>query len=159
MDTYSYISENGTVRQIEDLIAKAKNEEQDAEITSLRSRVSAVEQEVKKPNGYYHRSVRSFVSSDNPYTWTANHDGFLKVSAMKTADGFTVRLKVNGVLMDSVPYYGTDSSGTALNFPIFSVTLSAWVKQGDQIIIDSDQSGTPSNTYWYVPGISLQYFA
>ncbi len=35
MDTYSFISENGTVRQIEDLIAKAKNEEQDERLDAL----------------------------------------------------------------------------------------------------------------------------
>ena len=159
MDTYSYISENGTVRQIEDLIAKAKNEEQDTEIASLRSRVSTVEQEVKRLNEYYSKSVRSFVSSASPYTWAANHDGFLKVSVMKTVAGFTVRLKVNGKVMDSAPYYDTDSGGTPLNFPIFSVTLSAWVKQGDQITVDSDQSGTPAAGYWYVANMSLQYSA
>lgn len=37
MDTYSYISENGTTRQIEDLIAKAKNEEQDARISEIEN--------------------------------------------------------------------------------------------------------------------------
>lgn len=39
MDTYSYISENGTVRQIEDLLAKAKNEEQDARLQTLERQV------------------------------------------------------------------------------------------------------------------------
>lgn len=38
MDTYSYISENGTVRQIEDLLAKAKNEEQDIRIAALEQK-------------------------------------------------------------------------------------------------------------------------
>ena len=32
METYSYISENGTVRQIEDLIAKARDDEQDVQL-------------------------------------------------------------------------------------------------------------------------------
>ena len=40
MDTYSYISENGTVRQIEDLLAKAKNEEQDLQLQQLRTDVN-----------------------------------------------------------------------------------------------------------------------
>lgn len=39
MDTYSYISENGTVRQIEDLLAKAKNEEQDTRLQALERQV------------------------------------------------------------------------------------------------------------------------
>ncbi len=42
MDTYSYISENGTVRQIEDLIAKAKNEEQDTDIAANRTAINAL---------------------------------------------------------------------------------------------------------------------
>ena len=35
MDEYSFISENGTVRQIRDLVAKAKDEEQDARLDYL----------------------------------------------------------------------------------------------------------------------------
>lgn len=35
MDEYSYISENGTVRQIRDLVAKAKDEEQDLRLDAL----------------------------------------------------------------------------------------------------------------------------
>ena len=35
MDEYSYISENGTVRQIRDLVAKAKDEEQDERLDYL----------------------------------------------------------------------------------------------------------------------------
>lgn len=37
MDEYSFISENGTVRQIRDLVAKAKDEEQDVRITALET--------------------------------------------------------------------------------------------------------------------------
>lgn len=40
MDEYSFISENGTVRQIRDLIAKAKDEEQDVRLDTLESAVS-----------------------------------------------------------------------------------------------------------------------
>lgn len=40
MDEYSYISENGTVRQIRDLIAKAKDEEQDTSISGLAQELS-----------------------------------------------------------------------------------------------------------------------
>ena len=37
MEEYSYISENGNVRQIRDLIAKAKDAEQDAKILALET--------------------------------------------------------------------------------------------------------------------------
>ena len=43
METYSYISENGTVRQIEDLIAKARDDEQDVQLQSLDRRTTALE--------------------------------------------------------------------------------------------------------------------
>lgn len=41
MDEYSFISENGTVRQIRDLLAKAKDEEQDARLTALEQAVAS----------------------------------------------------------------------------------------------------------------------
>lgn len=40
MEEYSYISENGTVRQIRDLIAKAKDAEQDEQISQQASGIS-----------------------------------------------------------------------------------------------------------------------
>ena len=40
MDEYSFISENGNVRQIRDLIAKEKDEQQDNRLNSLESVVS-----------------------------------------------------------------------------------------------------------------------
>lgn len=48
MDTYSYISENGTVRQIEDLLAKAKNEQQDTEIQANRNAINALSADVSE---------------------------------------------------------------------------------------------------------------
>lgn len=53
MDTYSYISENGTVRQIEDLIAKAKNEEQDAGIAENRTAINALSGRVGAMEGKF----------------------------------------------------------------------------------------------------------
>lgn len=43
MEEYSYISENGNVRQIRDLVAKAKDEEQDTAISGLAGRTAALE--------------------------------------------------------------------------------------------------------------------
>lgn len=59
MDTYSYISENGTVRQIEDLLAKAKNEEQDLQLQQLRTDVNG-----KQPIEYVD-------GQQNVDTWTS----------------------------------------------------------------------------------------
>lgn len=46
MDEYSFISENGNVRQIRDLIAKEKDEQQDAQIADLYTKVG-------QPNIFY----------------------------------------------------------------------------------------------------------
>lgn len=157
MDTYSYISENGTVRQIEDLLAKAKNEEQDAEITSLRSRVSAVEQEVQKPNVGTTSTVRKYVYQESPIVFTANRTGFLTVRVFKAQEGFTVTLKVNGVSVDWIPYHGTTIDGETLDFPVLGSVLTAWVKSGDVVRIESDQSQSIAVKPWYVMGYNIQY--
>lgn len=157
MDTYSYISENGTVRQIEDLIAKAKNEEQDTEITSLRNRVSAVEQEVRKPNRGTTSTVRKYVYQERPFVFTASQTGFLTVRVFKAQDGFTITLKVNGVSVDWIPYHGTTADGETLNFPVVGSVLTAWIKSGDVIRLESDQSQSVAVKPWYVMGYNIQY--
>lgn len=157
MDTYSYISENGTVRQIEDLLAKAKNEEQDAEITSLRSRVSAVEQEVTKPNAGATSAIRKYVYQESPIVFTAGRTGYLTVRVFKAQEGFTVTLKVNGVSVDWIPYHGTTADGEPLDFPIIGSVLTAWVKSGDAVRIESDQSQSIAVKPWYVMGYNIQY--
>lgn len=65
MDTYSYISENGTVRQIEDLLAKAKNEEQDTEIQANRNAINALSADVGE--GFL-KCVKSTESQDTEAT-------------------------------------------------------------------------------------------
>lgn len=47
MDEYSFISENGTVRQIRDLIAKAKDEEQDTRLDGFDVKLSGITDTVK----------------------------------------------------------------------------------------------------------------
>lgn len=77
MDTYSYISENGTVRQIEDLLAKARDDAQDADISQLRADVNG-----KQPIEY----VDGQQSID---TWTSQIvDGLEEREFVITNDGF-----------------------------------------------------------------------
>lgn len=147
----------GVFYDVQDTAATDKNVQQDVEIGSLQTRVSAVEQEAKKPNGLFQKDLRTFVTETNPYTWTANHSGFLRVSAMKKVGGYSVRLRVNGQYRALETYWGTDATGTPLNFPIFSVTLTAWVEEGDQIVINSNEQGAPSTDSWYVANLNLQY--
>lgn len=42
MDEYSFISENGNIRQIRDLIAKEKDEQQDAAINEINSKINGL---------------------------------------------------------------------------------------------------------------------
>lgn len=149
----------GVFYDVQDTAATNKNVQQDTEIGSLQSRVSAVEQKTAVLGGYSLVEMRSFVTAANPRTWTAPADGIIKAFTMKKASGYTVRLKLNGNVVDSAPYYGTDSSGTPLNFPVFAATLSTRVNSGDQIVIDSDEEGAPSTDSWYISTISFQYVA
>lgn len=147
----------GVFYDVQDTAATNKNAQQDTEIGSLQTRVSAVEQKTAVPNRYLLVEKRSFVTAASTVTWTAPADGIIKVFAIKKASGYTIRLKLNGTVVDSAPYYGTDSSGTPLNFPVFAATLFTRVNSGDQIVIDSDEASAPSTDSWYVPTINFQY--
>ena len=48
MDEYSFISENGNVRQIRDLIAKEKDEQQDTEINNNKTAIDALSASVEQ---------------------------------------------------------------------------------------------------------------
>lgn len=67
METYSYISENGTVRQIEDLLAKARNDEQDEQLRTLDGRTTALEA-VKPINSIRQNDLRGVTSGACFYT-------------------------------------------------------------------------------------------
>lgn len=78
MDTYSYISENGTVRQIEDLIAKARNEEQDTEIAANRTAINALTASVEN-------SLKMRVRTLNPRYFEGNNEKEFLSNAVKAA--------------------------------------------------------------------------
>lgn len=147
----------GVFYDVQDAAATNKNVQQDAEIGSLQTRVSAVEQEVRRPNKLYSLEARSFITSTSTFTWTANHDGFLRVSVMKKAPSYTVFMNVNGEDIASESYYGTDAAGTQLNLPVYSTVLTAWVKEGDRIVVYSNEEAVPTTDSWYVAGLNLQY--
>ncbi len=152
MDEYSFISENGNVRQIRDLIAKEKDEQQDQRLDALEERKQGYD---AQSNTY----PRAFVKQNAPTSLIVLHDGLLVVEAHKKVAGYTVRLKVNGVVKDSTGYFGEDSSGTPLNFPIFTTTLRSWVTKNDVVTIDSDNSasGYPTTDDWYIAVAKLYY--
>lgn len=152
MDEYSFISENGNVRQIRDLIAKEKDEQQDQRLDVLEERKQGYDAE---SNTY----PRAFIKQNAPVSYTPQHDGLLVVEVHKKVAGYTARLKVNGSVKDSTGYFGDDSSGTPLNFPMFSTRLQAWVSKNDAVVIDSDNpaSGLPTTDDWYIAVIKLYY--
>ena len=106
---------------------------------------------------------RSFITSSQIITRTVNHTGLYKVYAHKSFNGYTIKLEVNGNIIDSFGFYGADSSGTDLpwgnNNPSSGadITLSAFVKKGDIIKIYSDDTGSASTNSWYVYSCVLQY--
>lgn len=76
MDEYSFISENGNVRQIRDLIAKEKDEQQDAQIADLYTKIG-------QPNIFYR--------SHNFQSLTIQPGGLAETSAtFSEADGIPV---------------------------------------------------------------------
>lgn len=93
MDTYSYISENGTVRQIEDLIAKAKNEEQDTEIQANRNAINALSASVEVQFNFRVRAMSP------RYFEGANERAFLKNAVDYAIEQGTLSKQGQGVLI------------------------------------------------------------
>ena len=119
---------------------------------------------IKDLNTYtqrYVNVVRAFITETQTISLTSTFTGLLKVYAHKTGSGNTIRLKINGREIDQFSCFSTDSSGTDLPWITtgsgVDVVLSAYVKKGDSILIDSDQSVTPSTNSWYVYSYIIQY--
>lgn len=81
MDEYSYISENGAVRQIRDLIAKAKDEEQDTNISNLSGSLQIFETQTAANLAARVRTVGT------EYVTAANQKDFLKAVAAAAING------------------------------------------------------------------------
>lgn len=111
-------------------------------------------------NNRVNTNVRTFITSSQIHTFTATKTGLLKAYMHKSNGGYTVRLFVNGVTVDQLSCYGEDSSGTVLPWIAdggIDATLSAFVKEGDVVKIDSDESGSASTNSWYLYATVLQY--
>lgn len=111
-------------------------------------------------NNRVNTNVRAFITSSQVHTFTATKTGLLKAYIHKSGSGYTARLFVNGVSVDQLSCFGEDNSGTALPWIAdggIDATLSAFVKQGDVVKIDSDESGSASTNSWYLYATVLQY--
>lgn len=140
MDTYSYISENGTVRQIEDLIAKAKNEEQDTEIGANRTAINALSGRVGVMEGKFPLVVveeidiafSGNINAGEPYAWQMERskEGFYPVSyTLQNPLSPYVTIGAEGVTRESghLKLSGFfKSTESALNYQV--LVKSVWLK-------------------------------
>ena len=134
-----------------------------AAIETVKDYTKSYADNVMAYNRYQGFNDRSFITSSQVITRTVNHTGFYKVYAHKSFNGYTIKLEVNGNIVDTFGFFGADSSGTDLPWGNGNprsgadITLSAFVKKGDTIRIFSDESNTPSTNSWYVYSCVLQY--
>ena len=125
--------------------------------------IDAVNESITEELHYNNRvntNIRSFITSSQSHTFTASKTGLLKAYMHKSGSGYTARLFVNGVSVDQLSCFGEDSSGTVLPWIAdggIDVTLSTFVKEGDVVKIDSDESGSASTNSWYLYATVLQY--
>lgn len=87
---------------------------------------------------------RQFVYQGHALTWIATHTGRLTLRLLKHGDGYSLYLgNQNGMLDTYDNFFGSDSQGTGVSDA--SITLSAYVKKGDTIRLESN---LPSTTPW-----------
>lgn len=87
---------------------------------------------------------RQFVYQGHALTWIATHTGRLTLRLLKHGDGYSLYLgNQNGMLDTYDNFFGSDSQGTGVSDA--SITLSAYVKKGDAIRLESN---LPSTTPW-----------
>ena len=87
---------------------------------------------------------RQFVYQGHALTWSATHTGRLTLRLLKHGDGYSLYLgNQNGMLDTYDNFFGSDSQGTGVSDA--SITLSAYVKKGDVIRLESN---LPSTTAW-----------
>lgn len=87
---------------------------------------------------------RKFVYQGNSLSWTATHTGRLTLRLLKHGDGYSLYLgNQNGMLDVYDNFFGSESQGTGVSDA--SITLSAYVKKGDVIRLETN---LPSTTAW-----------
>lgn len=139
------------------LIVKAKHTPVPADF------MDAVDESIIEELHYNNRvntNVKAFITSSQTHTFTATKTGLLKAYMHKSGSGYTARLFVNGVSVDQLSCFGEDSSGTVLPWIAnggIDATLSTFVKEGDVVKIDSDESGSATTNSWYLYATVLQY--
>lgn len=138
MDEYSFISENGTVRQIRDLMAKEKDEEQDGKIAQLEAEMSVVNKKLG--------AIQLFtvgVGAANKVV--VPKDGFLIFSfnlGSGSSGNVRPQVNVNGVLVS----VGANDTTATYSFSLSTLTLP--VCSGDVVYLTTS-AGITSYARFY----------
>lgn len=84
---------------------------------------------------------RKFVHENNSLSWTATHTGKLTLRLVKHGDGYSLYLgNQNGMLDTYDNFFGTPTQ--AIGITEVSITMTAWVKKGDVIRLESNLPST-----------------
>lgn len=141
MDEYSFISENGTVRQIRDLVAEAKDEEQDARITALETSALVYPSAPTTPTQVYY-AVNGPGSMDRQVTITEKAYYTVLLRSYTNGGSNYVDLKVNGTSIAS--QYSAVSGGSA------AVSICLPLNVGDVLRADVRGSGSSPSDALYI---------
>lgn len=144
MDEYSFISENGNIRQIRDLIAKEKDEQQDVAINEINSKINRL--------GSYSESETEIG------TWLDGKSIFRKVILFSTGKEITAsgtvftlaELGLSGI--DNIfKIYGFNTTGSKNGVRRFTPMYVYWVDNS------SIQIRNNTNLTSYYLGVIIEY--
>lgn len=133
MEKYSFISENGTIRQIEDLIAKAKNEEQDGRLNALETAVGVYPSAPTTPKVVW-ELLDSHANINHSETIQQKGYYIIRANAYSERTGQNYRIYLNGVLIQQANTFQAASGvGGGLCLPL---------NAGDVVTITVVKGGT-----------------
>lgn len=136
MDEYSFISENGTVRQIRDLLAKAKDEEQDGRLATLETAVGVYPSAPTTPKVVW-ESLSSHVNIDHSETIQKKGYYIIRANAYSERAGQNYMIYLNGVVIQQAnTYQPTSGVGGGLCLPL---------NAGDVVRVTAVKGGTASS--------------
>lgn len=136
MDEYSFISENGTVRQIRDLVAKAKDEEQDGRLATLETAVGVYPSAPTTAKVVW-ESLSSHANIDHSETVQTKGYYIIRANAYSEQASHSYTIYLNGVIVQQASSYQPASGvGGGLCLPL---------NTGDVVRITANKGG--SGTY------------
>lgn len=141
MDEYSFISENGTVRQIRDLVAKAKDEEQDGRLNALETAVGVYPSAPTNPVQVYY-AVQGPGTLDRQVTVTEKGYYTVLLRSHTNGGGNYADLQVNGISIAS--QYSSVSGGSV------AVSICLPLNAGDVLRADVRGSGSGPSDALYI---------